>query len=71
MIKMLLHFLCVSVVIDVLKDLDVTSKMKVDILDHFAGDLKRLMLHINDSVRNNAHMLVMRHIKHNPGNHRC
>ncbi|KAK3607441.1 hypothetical protein CHS0354_035142 [Potamilus streckersoni] len=53
-------------VLGVLQDLDETSKRKIDILDHFVVDLKRLMLSSNDQCRNTAHALVMRFIKQNP-----
>ncbi|KAL3877747.1 hypothetical protein ACJMK2_035409 [Sinanodonta woodiana] len=53
-------------VLGVLQDLDETSKRKIDILDHFVADLKRLMLISNDQCRNTAHTLVMRFIRQNP-----
>jgi len=53
-------------VMDVLRDLDETSKRKVDMLEHFMGDLRRLMLDRNETCRGKAHLLVMRYIRHNP-----
>lgn len=53
-------------ILEVLTDLDETSKRKVDILEHFIGDLKKLLLHGSDTVRNTAYSLVMRYIRHNP-----
>lgn len=55
-----------SEVLDVLQDLDEASKRKVDILDHFQADLKRLMTDVNDECRNAAYTMVMRSIRHNP-----
>lgn len=56
-----------SEIFDVLQDLDEASKRKVDILDHFQTDLKRLMTDVNDECRNAAYTMVMRSIRHNPG----
>ncbi|XP_056018068.1 integrator complex subunit 1-like isoform X2 [Ostrea edulis] len=53
-------------ILEVLTDLDETSKRKVDILEHFIGDLKKLLLHASDTARNTAYSLVMRYIRHNP-----
>ncbi|XP_064630438.1 integrator complex subunit 1-like isoform X2 [Lineus longissimus] len=51
---------------EVLEDLDNTAKRKVEILEHFLGDLKRLIYHNNERIRNIAFMLVMRHVRSNP-----
>ncbi|XP_022317209.2 integrator complex subunit 1-like [Crassostrea virginica] len=53
-------------ILEVLTDLDETSKRKVDILEHFIGDLKKFLMHGSDTVRNTAYSLVMRYIRHNP-----
>ncbi|XP_061168184.1 integrator complex subunit 1-like [Saccostrea echinata] len=53
-------------ILEVLTDLDETSKRKVDILEHFIGDLKKLLFHASDTVRNTAYSLVMRYIRLNP-----
>ncbi|CAH1273045.1 INTS1 [Branchiostoma lanceolatum] len=53
-------------VLKVLHDLELTSKRRVDVLEHFLADLKRLMSDSHDDCRNIAHNLVMRHIKSKP-----
>lgn len=53
-------------VIAVLKDIDSTSMIKVDILANFIDDLKRLLSAGNDECRNTAHSLMMRCLRHNP-----
>ncbi|XP_066292608.1 integrator complex subunit 1-like [Branchiostoma lanceolatum] len=53
-------------VLRVLHDLELTSKRRVDVLEHFLADLKRLMSDSHDDCRNIAHNLVMRHIKSKP-----
>ncbi|XP_078691976.1 integrator complex subunit 1-like [Branchiostoma floridae x Branchiostoma belcheri] len=53
-------------VLKVLHDLEQTSKRRVDVLEHFLADLKRLMSDSHDDCRNIAHNLVMRHIKSEP-----
>ncbi|XP_078609542.1 integrator complex subunit 1-like isoform X2 [Branchiostoma floridae x Branchiostoma japonicum] len=53
-------------VLKVLHDLEQTSKRRVDVLEHFLADLKRLMSDSHDDCRNIAHNLVMRHIKSKP-----
>lgn len=53
-------------VLSVLQDLDESSKRKVEILEHFVDDLKRLLLTHNDQCRNTAFELAKRHIKQNP-----
>ncbi|ELT96897.1 hypothetical protein CAPTEDRAFT_224526 [Capitella teleta] len=53
-------------VLEVLKEIDETSKRKVDILQHFVNDLQHLFLHLDDGCRSSAHALIMRYIRHNP-----
>ncbi|XP_069125387.1 integrator complex subunit 1-like [Argopecten irradians] len=55
-----------SNIMDVLQDLDETSKRKVDILEHFLGDLKKLLLDLNDKIRNTCYSLIMRYIRQVP-----
>ncbi|GAB1607705.1 integrator complex subunit 1 [Argonauta hians] len=55
-------------ILGVLQDLDEASKRKVNILDHFQADLKRLMSDVNDECRSYAYTMVMRSIRHNPAN---
>ncbi|KAK3090472.1 hypothetical protein FSP39_012133, partial [Pinctada imbricata] len=57
---------CANDMMEVLNDLDETSKRKVDILEHFVGDLKKLLINSSDRVRNTAYSLIMRHIRQNP-----
>ncbi|KAK2152727.1 hypothetical protein LSH36_320g00001 [Paralvinella palmiformis] len=54
-------------VLNVLQDLDETSKRKVDILQYFQSDLCHLLSDQNDQCRNTAHSLVMRYVRHDPG----
>lgn len=51
----------------VLVDLDETSKRRVDILDHFVPHLLRLLSDESNACRNQAHTLLLRHIRQNPG----
>ncbi|XP_060071544.1 integrator complex subunit 1-like [Ylistrum balloti] len=55
-----------SNILDVLQDLDETSKRKVDILEHFLGDLKKLLLDLNDKIRNTCYSLIMRYARQVP-----
>ncbi|OWF40859.1 integrator complex subunit 1-like [Mizuhopecten yessoensis] len=55
-----------SNILDVLQDLDETSKRKVDILEHFLGDLKKLLLDLNDKIRNTCYSLIMRYVRQVP-----
>jgi len=55
-------------VLKVLTDLDETSKRRVDILDHFVPHLVRLLSGETSSCRTQAHSLLLRHIRQNPGN---
>ncbi|XP_025095936.1 integrator complex subunit 1-like isoform X2 [Pomacea canaliculata] len=52
--------------LEVLGDLDETSKRKVAVLEYFESDLKRLTTHVNDRCRNTAFSLIMRYIHHSP-----
>jgi len=54
-------------VLKVLVDLDETSKRRVDILDHFVPHLVRLLSDATSSYRIQAHTLLLRHIRQNPG----
>jgi len=51
----------------VLVDLDETSKRRVDILDHFVPHLVRLLSDVTNTCRTQAHTLLLRHIRENPG----
>lgn len=53
-------------VLMVLQDLDETSKRKIEILEHFVDDFKRLLLAHNDQCRNTAFELVKRYIRQYP-----
>ncbi|XP_033752257.1 integrator complex subunit 1-like [Pecten maximus] len=55
-----------SNIMDVLQDLDETSKRKVDILEHFLGDLKKLLLDLSDKIRNTCYSLIMRYVRQMP-----
>ncbi|XP_029649485.1 integrator complex subunit 1 isoform X1 [Octopus sinensis] len=55
-------------ILGVLQDLDEASKRKVNILDNFQADLKRLMADLNDECRSYAYTMVMRSIRQNPSN---
>ncbi|XP_048256851.1 integrator complex subunit 1-like [Haliotis rufescens] len=56
----------VEELLDVLHDLDETSKRKVEILQNFESELRQLMLESNDKCRNLAFALVMRHLRTAP-----
>ncbi|WAQ97691.1 INT1-like protein [Mya arenaria] len=53
-------------VLNVLQDIDETSKRKLEILEHFVEDLKRLMLAPDDACRNTAFELTKRLLQNNP-----
>ncbi|ESO87352.1 hypothetical protein LOTGIDRAFT_107278 [Lottia gigantea] len=53
-------------VLQVLHDLDETSKRRVEVLAHFESELQKLMYDVNDKCRNTAFTLIMRHIRQNP-----
>ncbi|XP_050391471.2 integrator complex subunit 1 [Patella vulgata] len=53
-------------VLQVLHDLDETSKRRVEVLSHFETELQKLMYDVNDRCRNTAFTLIMRHIRQNP-----
>ena len=59
-------FLLIVGVLQVLQDLDETSKRKVEVIQFFLSDLKRLMQDGNEQCRNVAFNLVMRHVRQNP-----
>ncbi|KAL4240200.1 Integrator complex subunit 1 [Mactra antiquata] len=50
-------------ILSMLQNLDDTSKRKVEVLEHFVDDFKRLMLFANDQCRNTTFELVKRHLK--------
>ncbi|CAH1794337.1 unnamed protein product [Owenia fusiformis] len=56
-----------ATVTSVLIDLDETSKRKLDVLEHFLDDLKRLLTVTDEKCRKLSFTLVMRHIRQNPG----
>lgn len=52
--------------IQVLKDLDETSKRRVSVLDHFENELQRLMTHVSPHCRSLVFTLIMRYIHYSP-----
>ncbi|KAL5018222.1 hypothetical protein ScPMuIL_003944 [Solemya velum] len=61
-----LNMLDTEVIMEVLQEMDAVSKRKVDLLEHFVTDLKRLMYEKNDRCRNTTYSLIMRLIRHCP-----